>query len=83
MVAETSLIAITVIGTEGLDSSVLFVFFEEEGGIVDEGLGNGITENRTNQHVVDALPNAIIAIGALSTMTALGIACNVIQAICL
>ena len=56
MVAEATLVAITIISTEGLDSSVLFVFFKEEGSVVDEGLGNRITENRTDQNVVDALP---------------------------
>ena len=48
MVAEATLVAVAIIGTEGLDSSVLFVFFQEEGSIVDVGLGNGITEGRTD-----------------------------------
>ena len=38
MVAEATLITHTIISTEGLDSSVLFVFFEEEGSIVDVDL---------------------------------------------
>ena len=56
VVAETALVAIAVIGTEGFDASVLFVFFKEEGGIVNVGLGNGITEGRTNKDMIDALP---------------------------
>ena len=48
VVAEASMVTVAIIGTEGLDSSILFVFFKEEGSIVDVGLGNGITEGRTD-----------------------------------
>lgn len=56
VVTEASLITVAIIGAEGLDASVLFVFFKEEGGIVNVGLGNGITEGRTNKDMIDALP---------------------------
>ena len=54
MVAEAALITVAIIGTEGFDASVLFVFFQEEGGVVDVGLGNGITEGWADKNMVDA-----------------------------
>ena len=68
MVAEAALIAVAIIGTEGLDASVLFVFFKKEGGIVDIGAINGRAKRTTDQYVVDALPTAFVAIGALGAM---------------
>jgi hypothetical protein len=38
VVAEATLITHTIIGAEGLDAAVLFVFFKEEGSIVDVSL---------------------------------------------
>ena len=38
VVAEATLVAVAIIGTKGLDASVLFIFFKEEGGIVDVSL---------------------------------------------
>lgn len=40
MVTEAALVAVAIISAEGFDTSVLFVFFNEEGGIVDVGLRN-------------------------------------------
>ena len=68
MVAKTTLVAVAIIGAEGFDASVLFVFFKEEGGIVDVGLCDGIAQIRTNEDMVDALPTAFVAIGALGAM---------------
>ena len=81
VVAEATLVAVAIIGTEGLDSSVLFVFFQKEGGIVNKGLGDGITEGWIDKNMVDALPLAFVAVGATGTMTALGITGNVTQAV--
>ena len=79
MVAEATLIAIAIEGAEGFDSSVFVVFFQEERGIVDVGLGNAMEQRGTDQDVVDALPLALIAIGALSTMSTLSLSCDVMQ----
>ena len=79
MVAEAPLIAIAIEGAEGFHSSVFLVFFQQEGGIVDVGLGNAMEQRGTDQDVVDALPPALIAIGALSTMSALSLSCDVMQ----
>ena len=68
MVAEAALVAVAIIGAEGFDASVLFVFFKEEGGIVDVGLCDGIAQIRTNEDMVDALPTAFVAVGALGAM---------------
>ena len=68
VVAEATLIAVTIIGTEGLDTSVFIVFFKEEGGIVDEGVRNRVAQSSTYEYVVDALPLAFVAIGALGAM---------------
>ena len=42
MVAESTLITITIISAEGLDSSVFFVLLQQKRGIVDEGLRDEI-----------------------------------------
>ena len=38
VIAEAALVAVAIIGTEGFDTTVLFVFFEKEGCIINEGL---------------------------------------------
>jgi hypothetical protein len=38
VVAKAALVAVAIISTEGLDSSIFFVFFQEERGIVDVSL---------------------------------------------
>jgi hypothetical protein len=38
VVAKAALVAITIIGTEGLEAAILLVFFKKEGGVVNEGL---------------------------------------------
>ena len=68
VVAEAALIEVAIISTEGLEATVLFVFFKEEGSIVDVGLCDGIVQIRTNEDMVDALPTAFVAIGALGAM---------------
>ena len=83
MVAEATLIAVAIIGTEGLYATVLFVFFKEEGGVVDVDSIDRIAQSGTNKDMVDALPLAFVAIGTLSPMIALSIAGNVMQAVCL
>ena len=72
MVAEAALIAVADISTEGTDASVFFVLFQQEGGVVDVSLPDGREQRLADQHMVDGLPAALIAIGALSlTMQAL------------
>ena len=68
MVTEAALVAVAIIGAEGFDASVLFVFFKKEGGIVDISAINGRAKRTTDQYVVDALPTAFVAIGALGAM---------------
>ena len=65
MVAEATLIAVAIIGTERLDSSVLFVFFKEEGSVVDIGAIDSSAQSAVNQHMIDALPNAVEIMGTL------------------
>ena len=72
VVAEAALVVISVEGTEGLDSSVFFVVFQQEGGVVDEDLKDAVGEGLADQHMVDALPLARIAVGTLSAMRATG-----------
>ena len=79
MVAETTLITIAIEGAEGFLAPELFIFFQEERGIVDVGLGNTMEQRGADQDVVDALPPALIAIGALSAMSALRLSCDVMQ----
>ena len=79
MIAEAALVAVAIISTEGLEATVLFVFFQKEGGIVDVGLCDGIAQIRTNEDMVDALPTAFVAVGATSTMSTYGIASNIMQ----
>ena len=81
MVAEATLIAIAIIGTEGLDAAVLFVFFKEEGGIVDVGLCDGIAQIRTNEDMVDTLPTAFVAIGALGAMLSSRLLRDIMEAV--
>ena len=40
MVAEAALVAVAIIGAEGFDASVLFVFLKQEGSVMDVGLRN-------------------------------------------
>ena len=68
VVAKAALVAVAIISAEGLEATVLFVFFKEEGGIVDIGAINGRAKRTTDQYVVDALPTAFVAIGALGAM---------------
>ena len=68
MVTESALVAITVISTEGFYSSVFFVFFQQEGRIIDKGLLNGIEQHSADEDVVNALPYSLIAVGGLGTM---------------
>lgn len=68
MVTEAALIAITVISTEGFYSSVFFVFFQQEGSIIDKKLVDKIDKNSADEDVVNALPYPLIAIGGLGTM---------------
>ena len=51
MVAETSLIAIAIEGAEGFLASEFFIFFQEERGIVDVGLGNTMEQRGTDHHM--------------------------------
>ena len=64
MVAEAVLITITIIGTEGFDSSVFFVFLQQERGIVDKDGVRFCCQEGAGQNVVNALPATLIAIGA-------------------
>ena len=68
MVTEATLVTITIKGTEGFYSSVFFVFFQQEGRIIDKGLLNGIEQHSADKDVVNALPYSLIAIGSLGTM---------------
>ena len=40
MVAEAALVAVAIIGREGLDAYVLFVVLKQEGSVMDVGLRN-------------------------------------------
>ena len=79
MVAEATLIAETIKGTERFYSPVFLVFLKQERGIVDIGLCDGITQHRTYQHMVDALPTAFVTVGSLSAMSALGLTGHVME----
>ena len=68
MVTETTLVAVAVEGAEGFDSSVLFVLFQQEWGIVDGGGINTVEHGGADEDVVDALPEALIAVGGLGTV---------------
>ena len=83
MVAETALVAVAIEGTERLDTAVPFVFFHKEGGIVDEDLPDAVAQQRADEHMVDALLAAVVAVGAGSTMQASGSGGNIVQAVVL
>ena len=68
MVTETTLVTITIKGTEGFYSSVFFVFFQQEGSIIDKRLVDKIDKNSADEDVVYALPYPLIAVGGLGTM---------------
>ena len=68
MVTESALVAITAISTEGFYSSVFFVFFQQEGRIIDKRLVDKIDKNSADEDVVNALPYSLIAVGGLGTM---------------
>ena len=76
MVAEAALVAVAIIGPEGLDAAVLFIFFKKEGGIVDIDRVDSMAQGGADQHMVDAFPAAFVAIGAFSTM---GILMNILH----
>ena len=78
MVAEATLVAVAIIGAEGLDTSVFFVLFKEEWGIIHESLCYLVAQSTTDQHVVDALPAAFVAVGTFGAMSSYGIDGNVI-----
>ena len=65
VVAEATLVAVAIIGTEGLDTPILFVFFKEEGSVVDIGAIDSSAQSAVNQHMIDALPNAVEIMGTL------------------
>ena len=68
MVTKATLVAITIKGAEGFYSSVFFIFFQQEGSIIDERLLNGIEQHRAYEDMVDALPEALVTISGFRTM---------------
>lgn len=83
VVAEAAVVAITDEGAEGLDTSVFFVVFQQKGGIVDEHLRDMVAQSVADQHVVDALPPSLIAVGTLGTMRTAGITRGIVKAVLL
>ena len=83
MVAESTLITITIISTEGFDSSVFFVLLQQKRGIIDKGLRDEIAEHRTNKDVVNTLPLSLIAVRSLSTVTAAYLTSNIDESLLL
>ena len=81
MVAKATLIAITIKRTEGFYSSVFFVFFQQERSIVDIGLLDIVQQNRTDKDMVNTLPEALITVGTLSTMSSFDVTSNMMQTI--
>lgn len=81
VVAEAALIAVTNEGTEGFYTAVLFVLLHEKRGVVDEGLVYGTDKSGADEDVVDALPAAVIAVGAGGTVQTSGCGGNVVQAV--
>ena len=81
MVAESTLITITIISAEGLYSSVFFIFFQQKGSIIDKGLLNGIEQHSAYEDMVDALPETLVTIGGFRTMRAFYSSSDIMQTV--
>lgn len=77
MVAEAGLIAHTLKGAEGTLATILGVVLEKKRGIVDIDRVNTGRERWRHEHMVDGMPLAMIAIGALDTMESPSLSRNV------
>ena len=81
MVAEASLIAVAVIGTEGFHAAIMPIVLQQEGGVIDKRPLDSIEQCCADQHVVDALPAPLITIGTLGTVGAASIPGDIMQAL--
>ena len=81
MVAETALIAEPIESSEWFDTAIAFVFFQQEGSIVDKCMFYTAQQARRYEDMVDALPEPLITICGLCTMTPTGIARNMAQTV--
>ena len=77
MVTITWLVAHAVVGATGTEATVEFFVFEEELRSVDVSRVHLIIYIRGAKDVVDTLPLTLVAIGALNTICASGIFCEV------
>ena len=83
MVAESTLITITIISAEGLDSSVFFVLLQQKRSVIDEGLRNEIAQHTTDEDVINTLPLPLVAVRPLSTVTAACLTSNIDESLLL
>ena len=67
MVAEAALILVAVEGAAGFPAAVGVLWLQEEGGIVDVDAVHSLGQGRGEEDVVEGVPFAAIAVGALCT----------------
>lgn len=66
-----------MISTEGFDSSVFFILFQQEGGVIDIYPLDTVKQQATDKDMVDTPPLALIAISCLCPMRTCSITGNI------